>query len=123
MQRQPCGPGTRPAPSGAAWAHPNELDWRRIQRSLQQRLRYRYVSPIVESEPGGYRIVSPCCSRNIDPGGGPIDIARLVYEPQRNTWRLCSKNHATEVWELQAEGRLHELLALLNQDPQRVFWQ
>lgn len=108
---------------GAGQPQPNELDWRRIKRSLQRRARYRYVSPVVEREPGGYRIVSPCCSRNIDPGGGPIDIARLEFDNKRNTWRLYSKNHATLQWEPRSQGRLHELLALLNEDPQRVFWQ
>jgi len=109
--------------SGARVVTPGEMDWWRIERSLAKRVRYRYVSPSVLYEPGGFRIVSPCCSRNVDPAGGPIDIARLAFDRKRHTWLLHSKNHATQQWQLQSEGRLHELLTLLIQDPQRVFWQ
>jgi hypothetical protein len=34
----------------------------------------------VEPVAGGYRIVSPCCSRNIDQAVGLIDIARIEWE-------------------------------------------
>jgi len=108
---------------GACVVQPSEMDWWRIKRSLAKRLRYRYVSPAVLREDGGFRIVSPCCSRKVDPAGGPIDIARLAFDRENQTWRLHSMNHVTRQWELQSQGRLHELLALLMQDPQRVFWQ
>jgi hypothetical protein len=125
MTRPPISSRARPVrPNrGASFAHPNELDWHRIARSLAQRVRYRYVSPQVEREPQGYRIVSPCCSRNVDASGGNIDIARLDYDDAQGLWRLYSKDHAGRCWELRAQGRLHELLVLLNEDPQRVFWQ
>ena len=104
-----------------------ELDRRRIGRALEDRVRYRYVTPQVNLALDGFRIVSPCCSRNIDPAGGKIDIARLEYDGQLAVWRLYSKNHAASdaasEWVLQAEGRLHELLELLKTDPHRVFWQ
>lgn len=102
---------------------PNEIDWRRIERALEQRARYRYVRPLVEADAGGYRIVSPCCSRNVDPTGGTIDIARLEYDELAGAWHLYSKNHDTLEWVPQAQGRLHDMLALLNADPQRIFWQ
>ncbi len=111
-----------PASPGDRW-QPNELDLRRIQRSLKRRARYRYVSPVVHAEPSGYRVESACCSRNVDASGGRIDIAWLEYDALQAGWRLHSKNHATGRWELQARGRLHELLALLAFDPQRLFWQ
>jgi Protein of unknown function (DUF3024) len=107
--------------SGATQA--TELDRRRIVRALEQRARYRYVTPQLEVEAGGFRIFSPCCSRKIDLGGGTIDIARIEYDAQVAVWRLYSKNHATLEWVPQAEGRLHELLDLLKEDPGRVFWQ
>jgi len=120
-----------PAPSQAPTANTGparlgvagDLDLRRIQKALRQRARYRYVRPSIERAPDGYRIVSPCCSRNIDAAGGTIDIAWLQFLPDTARWRLHSKDHRAQAWTLQSEGRLHELLALLNQDPQRVFWQ
>jgi len=108
-----------PAPLSAA----GDLDLRRIQKALRQRARYRYVRPTIERAPDGYRIVSPCCSRTIDAAGGTIDIAWLQFLPDTQRWRLHSKDHQAQAWTLQSEGRLHELLALLNLDPQRVFWQ
>ncbi|HUW36153.1 MAG TPA: DUF3024 domain-containing protein [Rhodocyclaceae bacterium] len=112
------GPGT-----SAGATPPNELDRRRIMRALELRARYRYVSPQLEEEADGFRIVSQCCSRKVDPEGGTIDIARLQYDAQVAVWHLYSKNHATLEWVPQADGRLHELLELLRQDPDRVFWQ
>ena len=50
------------------FAHPNDLDRKRIERALKVRKRYRYVTPNVTTTVGGYRIESPCCSRNIDHG-------------------------------------------------------
>ena len=62
-------------------AHPNQLDCKRIERALGRRERYRYVTPqvIPDEEEHGYRIESPCCSRNVEPSGGIIDIALLKY--------------------------------------------
>ena len=65
----------------AGYAHPNEFDHKRIERALDQRERYRYVAPqvIADEDEHGYRIESPCCSRNVEPAGGIIDIALLKY--------------------------------------------
>lgn len=114
---------TRPA---EVWSvgQPNELDKRRIERAIEQRRRYRYVSPSVVTVDGGYRIESPCCSRNVDPGGGIIDVALLNYDEQRGCWRLFCKNHDSQLWELHSvHDRLHELLDGLNSDADRKFWQ
>jgi hypothetical protein len=46
------------------------LDRVRIERGIAQRERYKYVVPRVEQEGLGWKIVSPNCSRNIDPQGG-----------------------------------------------------
>ena len=54
------------------FGHPNDLDRKRIERALAKRARYRYVLPRVLPEARGYRIESPCCSRNIDAEGGVI---------------------------------------------------
>ena len=104
--------------------HPNDVDRKRIERALDARARYRYVSPEVRAEEGGYRIQSPCCSRNVDQSGGVIDIAQLEYVSELQTWRLYRKDHARREWQLYAAfSALSELLQFLNQDPDRIFWQ
>jgi hypothetical protein len=111
---------TRPSP------HPNDFDRKRIERALQSRKRYRYVSPSVAVVAGGYRIESPCCSRNIDPDGGVIDVALILYEVDADgaAWQLFRKDHDSETWELDSTyERLIELLDRLNVDPERLFWQ
>ena len=103
-------------------AHPNEVDLRRISRLLKKRARYHYVSPLVEAVPDGYRIVSPCCSRNIDQAGGLIEIARV--ECEAGVWRLFRKDHARKLWLIHMQAsRLDLLMDCLNQDTDRVFWQ
>lgn len=103
-------------------AHPNEIDLRRISRLLKKRERYHYVSPSVESIPSGYRIVSPCCSRNIDKAGGLIEIARV--ECEAGVWRLFRKDHARKLWLMHLQAsRLDLLMDCLNEDADRVFWQ
>ena len=105
-------------------AHPNELDRRRIERLLKRRKRYRYVSPNVEAVTSGYRVESPCCSRNIDRDGGIVDVALLLHDADSSTWQLFRKDHATNAWELHSTyGRLHDVLNRLNADPERTFWQ
>jgi hypothetical protein len=104
--------------------HPNDFDRRRIERALKARKRYRYVSPNVAAVAGGYRIESPCCSRNIDPDGGIVDVALLIYDGIHEAWQLFRKDHAKRAWELDSTyGRLIELLDELNSDPGRKFWQ
>ena len=104
--------------------HPNDVDLKRIEKALSARTRYRYVSPEVCAEEGGYRIQSPCCSRNIDKDGGVIDIARLEYVDEPPLWRLYRKDHALHEWQLYGEfSALGAVLQLLNRDPDRIFWQ
>lgn len=69
-------------------AQPNDLDRRRVERALKTRRRYRYVQPCVHPVPGGYRIESACCSRNIDPEGGIVDIALLLFDEARGEWDM-----------------------------------
>lgn len=105
-------------------AHPNDFDHRRIERALRSRKRYRYVTPRVAAMRGGYRIESPCCSRNIDPDGGVIDVALLLHDALASCWRLYRKDHARGAWQLHStHDRLIELLDRLNDDPERSFWQ
>jgi hypothetical protein len=104
--------------------HPNDVDRKRIERALAARERYRYVTPVVRPAERGYRIESPCCSRNIDADGGTIDIARIVFVAGLRTWQLYRRNHAQGAWEYYAEyATLAALLGDLNQDRKRVFWQ
>ncbi len=114
----------RGATGAAPHPHPNEFDRRRIERALKERERYRYVSPIVAGMTGGYRIQSPCCSRNIDPDGGVVDIALVIHDAGRGGWQLFRKDHVKGVWEADSTfDRLIELLDVLNADPERRFWQ
>jgi hypothetical protein len=107
-----------------ASAQPNEFDHRRVTRALEQRRRYRYVTPLVLKTANGYRIQSPCCSRNVDADGGVIDIALLLFDDRKGNWRLLRKDHAIGVWELDSEfARLAELLDHLKEDAERRFWQ
>lgn len=105
-------------------ANVHSFERARILRALKARVRYRYVKPQVLREGQGWRIVSPCCSRNVDPEGGIIDIALLV--PRRGVhagWRLMARDHTLAVWVLHSEARqLDELLEAICQDPRRVFW-
>ncbi|SCK18040.1 Protein of unknown function [Variovorax sp. HW608] len=104
----------------------------RLERALRQRVRYRYVQPRVLREGEAFRIESPCCSRNVDPAGGVIDIALLqpCSSPGSGTgatrphgWRLHARDHARAAWVLRHEGApLDELLDLLCVDADRVFW-
>ncbi len=110
-------PATSPDGPGRVF----DFDKRRIERALRQRVRYRYVRPKVLREVDGWRIVSPCCSRNIDADGGLIDIAWLRKDPP--IWRLYARDHARGVWaERERSERLDELLDAICLDPQRVFW-
>jgi hypothetical protein len=104
-------------------AHPNEFDCKRIERSLSKRVRYRYVSPnvIPDVEEKGYRIESPCCSRNIEPSGGIIDIALVKYFAPH--WLLYRKDHEYSTWVLHSVvDTLNEALEILLPDEERVFW-
>lgn len=104
--------------------HPNDLDHKRIERALRARKRYRYVLPKVLAVAKGYRIESPCCSRNIDADGGIIDVALLQYDEQQSSWQLYRKDHRNGTWELHSTSlRLPEVLDRLNTDPERKFWQ
>jgi len=97
------------------------LDARRIAKALTQRERYKYVQPRVEREGRGWKIVSPNCSRNVDPQGGEIDIAWLV--PQHDgSWLLYSREHAQGCWRLRLQDTLPRLLAHLCADADREFW-
>lgn len=104
--------------------HPNDVDRKRIERLLKQRKRYRYVAPEVSAAAGGYRVRSPCCSRNVDSSGGMIDIARLEHDPGRNLWLLYRKDHCNDQWLPWGEfATLADAVQRLNQDPERIFWQ
>lgn len=105
-------------------AHPNDLDRKRIDRALKARKRYRYVSPRVEAVTGGYRVESPCCSRNVDPEGGVVDVALLLHDADVGEWRLFCRDHEHRAWRLDSvHERLATLLDRLNGDPERTFWQ
>ncbi|HYS68343.1 MAG TPA: hypothetical protein VEN30_31595 [Paraburkholderia sp.] len=99
-----------------------DLTLRQIERALRERTRYRYVLPRVLREGQGFRIESPCCSRNVDTTGGVIDIAWLTRD-EDGVWRLSARDHALHRWMLQHESTdLAELLDALCIDRERVFW-
>ena len=97
-----------------------------ITRALGRRVRYKYVHPRVEAltlegQPG-WKIVSPNCSRHIDPAGGPIDIAWLVQDGQRR-WAVHARDHLRGDWRAMADGlSLEAALACVCADPLRVYW-
>ncbi|MFZ2207719.1 MAG: hypothetical protein WAV22_03515 [Porticoccaceae bacterium] len=120
MPRQLGAYAAHPMPPGG---HPNEFDCRRIARLLESRRRYRYVEPRVVPIPNGYRIESPCCSRNVDPAGGIIDIALIEHHSQQDSWALYRKAHPQDAWIIDSRHpSLSAVLALLNEDTARLFW-
>ena len=93
-----------------------------LERALRARVRYRYVQPNVLREGDSFRIQSPCCSRNIDPSGGLIDIALLVPSASQR-WCLFARDHASHRWVPRFKNQpLPELLDLLCLDSERQFW-
>ncbi len=107
----------------SAYPHPNPFDCKRIERALRQRERYQYVSPRVvpDEEDHGYRVESPCCSRNVEPSGGIIDIA--LFKFSKPHWLLYRKDHEFRTWVLHSvTDTLNEALDILLPDRERVFW-
>ena len=103
--------------------HPNEVDRRRIEKTLVERERYKYVAPSVLPAADGYLVRSPCCSRTVDPEGGEIDIARIEFQ-DGGFWLLYQKDDSTQHWRAHSEYlSLATLLARLAADPKREFWR
>jgi hypothetical protein len=109
----------------------------RVARALRERVRYRYVAPRVLREGESFRIQSPCCSRNVDPSGGLIDIALLtpgvagvsgagVASGTGSTaglWSLSARDHANSAWRVCLQGEpLDTVLDALCVDSERQFW-
>lgn len=106
-------------PDGAALF---TLERWRIERALEQRSRYRYVQPRVVADGLGWRIVSPNCSRCIDPQGGDIDIARLDPLGQ-GRWALLARDHVHGGWRAEPDVlTLDDALERLCSDPVGRFW-
>lgn len=99
------------------------LERARIERSLPRRHRYRYVQPRVEALGAGWRVVSPNCSRSVDPEGGEIDIA--WFEPMGDgLWRLHAKDHAAALWVPKAVAlTLEQAIERVVSDPIGEYWQ
>lgn len=93
-----------------------------IERALKDRVRYRYVQPVVRQEGESFRIQAPCCSRNVDPEGGVIDIA-LLCSAADGSWSLQARDHTAGIWVPQADGlSLGEALDTVCVDAERTFW-
>jgi hypothetical protein len=100
----------------------SNLTLHRLERALRERVRYRYVRPLVLQEGEAFRIQSPNCSRNVDPSGGVIDIALLVPHGD-NRWCLCSRDHAAGEWVPRLQNTaLDDALDALCIDHDRQFW-
>jgi hypothetical protein len=107
-----------------AVTQPNEVDFHRIRRGLERRKRYRYAQPEIHCIADGYEIVSTCSSRTVDPQGGVIDIARLIYQHYAGIWELYRKDHDIGLWILHGEYLgLPRVIDILNEDFDRRFWQ
>lgn len=109
----------------------------RLERALRERVRYRYVEPLVLREGESFRIQSPCCSRNVDPSGGLIDIALLTPGAAGASgatgapgaggagvgWSLSARDHASGTWvQRMGDAPLELLLDALCVDSERQFW-
>ena len=100
----------------------SNLTLHRLERALRERVRYRYVRPLVVQEGEAFRIQSPNCSRKVDPSGGVIDIALLVPHGG-NSWCLCSRDHAADEWVPRLrQVPLDTVLNVLCLDQDRQFW-
>jgi len=100
----------------------SNLTLHRLERALRERVRYRYVRPLVLQEGEAFRIQSPNCSRKVDPSGGVIDIALLVPHGG-NQWCLCSRDHAAGEWVPRLQNAaLDDALDALCIDHDRQFW-
>jgi hypothetical protein len=99
----------------------SELLRRRVLRALAQRERYRYVHPVLHDIDDGWLITSPCCSRNVDPEGGSIDIARIRHVDA--SWLLEARDHAASRWVVHTRSNsLDRVLDLIVHDPCKEFW-
>ncbi|MFT4174320.1 MAG: hypothetical protein QM639_17280 [Rhodocyclaceae bacterium] len=114
--------GTRQVSPGSTvvWSEPRFI-LRRVQHALGRRQRYLYVQPQVSLHRSGWLVTCPCCSRNVDPQGGVIDIALLMRDAR--SWLLFAKQHPDGRWLLKhVDEDLDALLDILCDDPLRVFW-
>ena len=109
----------------------SDLMIHRLQRALRERVRYRYVEPLVLREGQSFRVQSPCCSRNVDPSGGLIDIALLTpgapgagdETGAAGGWSLSARDHLKSVWLTRLQGEpLDTVLDALCVDSERQFW-
>lgn len=122
MNRAAPTPSEAPEATGAAGAQVHDFMQTRLERALRQRVRYRYVQPRVLREGDSFRVESPCCSRNVDPAGGMIDIALLVPDAAQR-WCLLARDHARGSWVPKLEHvPLDTLLDTLCVDSERQFW-
>lgn len=115
--------GTPRRRRAAAAGNVVSLERARIERALPRRQRYRYVQPRVEPLGAGWKVVSPNCSRSVDPAGGEIDIAWLQPLAQ-GLWQLHARDHAAGQWIVNAppltlERAIERLLA----DPLGEYWR
>jgi hypothetical protein len=100
----------------------------RLERALRERVRYRYVEPQVLREGESFRIQSPCCSRNVDPSGGLIDIALLTPDAAGEPgagggWSLAARDHTGGSWvQRMSNEPLDTVLDALCVDSERQFW-
>jgi hypothetical protein len=119
-----AGRRRKPTAHKRAPLHPNDIDRKRIEKALAGRSRYRYVTPRVCPADSGYRIISPCCSRNIDENGDEIEIALIQFQAEASSWRLSSRDHKVQSWIAYGEfSTLAALLEPLLTDAERRFWQ
>lgn len=109
--------------SAGGLLQPNEFDRKRIERTVAARRRYRFVKATVRAAEGGLRVESPCCSGRVDPNGGPVNIALLLYR-EPGVWQLHRMDHQAAEWLLhRTYAKLGDLLDELKNDAAQLFWQ
>ncbi|REE18513.1 hypothetical protein B0G76_1624 [Paraburkholderia sp. BL23I1N1] len=122
MTVQASAPEAAAPRDGLRASRPFDLTQRQIEQALRERTRYHYVLPRVLRDGQGFRVESPCCSRNVDANGGLIDIAWLTRD-EDGMWHLSARDHASHRWMPQHESTgLAELLDTLCIDRECVFW-
>ena len=81
------------------------------------------MRPRVEAFGGGWKVVSPNCSRSVARDGAEIDIAWLL-PTHEGRWLLHARDHAQGCWVCKTVApSLADALARLCTDPDREYWQ
>jgi hypothetical protein len=107
-------------PAVRPFAHPNDLDRKRIERALKARKRYRTCA---QRDDDDRRLsIEPVLFETLT-GTAASSTSRCCCMTPMAKWQLFRKDHKNGLWQLIAHERLPLALERLNVDPERTFWQ